>query len=69
MKNSPNELESLLILWFQQMRSENILINEPVLREKATDVALRLKIRNFKASNGWLNRLKKSWHILQVYLW
>jgi hypothetical protein len=40
MKTSPNEeLETLLVQWFQQMRSENIPINRPVLREKATKIA------------------------------
>jgi hypothetical protein len=34
------------------MRPENIPINGPVLWEKATKIALRLKIENFKASNG-----------------
>jgi centromere protein B len=41
------------------MRSENIPINGPVLQEKATKIALSLKIENFKASNGWLDRFKK----------
>jgi hypothetical protein len=58
-KTSPNEeLETLLVQWLQQMRSENIPINRPVLREKATKIALNLKIENFKASNGWLGRFK-----------
>jgi hypothetical protein len=39
MKTSSNELETLLVQWFQQMRSENIPINGPMLREKATKIA------------------------------
>jgi hypothetical protein len=43
MKTLPNEeLKTLLAQWFQQMRSENIPINGPVLQEKATKIALRL---------------------------
>jgi hypothetical protein len=49
-------LEKILLVWFQQMRSENVPISRPILCQKATDIALRLKIDNFKASNGWLNR-------------
>jgi centromere protein B len=41
------------------MSSENIPINGHVLWEKATKIALRQKIENFKASNGWLERFKK----------
>jgi hypothetical protein len=40
MKTLPNEeLETLLVPWFQQMRSENIPINGPMLWEKATKIA------------------------------
>jgi hypothetical protein len=59
MKTSPNEFEILLVQWFQQIRSENIPVNGLMLWEKATEIALRLKIGNFKASNGWLDRFTK----------
>jgi hypothetical protein len=56
---SPNEkLETLLMQRFQQMRSENILINIPALWEKAMQVTLRLQIDNSRVSKGWLVRLK-----------
>jgi hypothetical protein len=53
-----DELVKILLEWFQQMRSGNVPINGPILREKAHEIALRLNIDNFKASNGWLHRLK-----------
>jgi hypothetical protein len=40
------------------MHSDNVPINGPTLREKANQIALRLNIDNFKASNGWLHRFK-----------
>jgi hypothetical protein len=40
------------------MRSDNFPINGPILREKANEIALRLRIDDFKASNGWLHRFK-----------
>jgi arsenate reductase-like glutaredoxin family protein len=49
-------LEKILLDWFQQMHSENMLIKRPILCQKATDIALRLKIVNFKASDWWLQR-------------
>jgi hypothetical protein len=40
MKTSPNEeLKTLLVQWFQQMRSENIPVNGTMLQEKATKIA------------------------------
>jgi hypothetical protein len=53
-----NELEKIPLEWFQQMRSDNVPINGPILREKANEIAFRLNIDNFKASNGWLHRYK-----------
>jgi hypothetical protein len=53
-----DELEKILLEWFQQMRSDNVPINGPILREKANEITLRLNIDNFKASNGWLHRFK-----------
>jgi len=43
------------------MQLENIPVNGPLLQEKATKMALRLKTDKFKLSDGWLNRLK-SYH-------
>jgi hypothetical protein len=37
----------------------NVPINGPILQEKATKIAMRLKAENFKASNGWLDLFKK----------
>jgi hypothetical protein len=34
------------------MGTENVPITGPVLREKATEIAMRLKVENFKASYG-----------------
>jgi hypothetical protein len=41
------------------MHSSNLPINGTLTKEKAIRVAERLKLENFKASNGWLGRFKK----------
>jgi hypothetical protein len=41
------------------MCSANLPINGVLLKEKAIRVATRLRIENFKGSNGWLDRFKK----------
>jgi hypothetical protein len=53
------ELEDILMKWFLQARATNIPINGPVLKEKATEIAKKLKISDFTSSNGWLDRFRK----------
>ena len=38
----------------------------PQLCEKAKEIAERLQVPNFKASNGWLDRWKKRYNIRHV---
>ncbi|XP_047505969.1 tigger transposable element-derived protein 6-like [Pieris napi] len=54
----PN-LEQCLFTWFKQCRNKNISVSGPILKEKAEEFANSLKIKNFKASNGWLQNFKK----------
>jgi hypothetical protein len=49
-------LEKTLLQRFQQMCSVNLPTCRPIICQKATDIALRLKIDNFKAPNVWLHR-------------
>jgi hypothetical protein len=56
LKQSPfEELESLLVAWFEQARGSS----GTLLREKALHIATRLGIEDFKASNGWINGFKQ----------
>jgi len=50
------EINDLLLSWFNGARSRGIPISGPLLQEKARHFAELLKIENFKASNGWLNK-------------
>jgi hypothetical protein len=50
-------LENMLLQRFQQMCSVNLPTYRSIICQKATDIALRLKIDNFiKAPNVWLHR-------------
>ena len=40
------------------LRSSTLLISGPLIQEKALSFAKSLKKDGFKASNGWLNKLK-----------
>jgi len=51
-------LEENLVEWLHQARSSNIPVNGPILKEKGEQIAKLLKIDDFTASQGWLDRFK-----------
>ena len=53
-----SELESALQIWFTTARSQNVVITDAVLREKAKQFGSELSITEFQYSNGWLQRFK-----------
>ncbi|XP_054737831.1 tigger transposable element-derived protein 6-like [Anastrepha obliqua] len=42
--------------WFAKARSQNIPISGPILKAKAMEIAGKLGVPNFNASDGWLNK-------------
>lgn len=52
-------LDESLLTWFQQARAAGINFDGSILREKAMEVADRLGITDFAASNGWIDRFRK----------
>ena len=52
------EMEAALQLWFASARSQNIVVTDAVLREKAKQFGTELSIEDFHYSNGWLHRFK-----------
>ena len=52
-KSSPyEELECYLFEWFKEDRATNIPLNGPELKKKASEIAIKLGIQGFRASNG-----------------
>ncbi len=54
------DVDIMLLNWFQRARSKNMPITGPMLQEKAMQIANALgrQPEEFKASNGWLDRFK-----------
>lgn len=53
------DMEKVLVEWLRQARSSGIAVDGATLKEKAESIALRCRIDDFKASDGWLDRFKK----------
>ena len=53
------ELNKAVHKWFLILRSENVPIRRPMLKEKALKFAGGLNIEGFQASEGWLEKWKK----------
>lgn len=57
------DVEKCMVEWFKQSRDKNITLGGPLLKEKAEHFAKSLGHVQFKASNGWLENLKKRHNI------
>ena len=58
-----DNLERALFIWFKKMRTNNLPVNGPVVKEKAISYAKELQIEGFKASNGWFERWKSRFNV------
>ncbi|CAK1556035.1 unnamed protein product [Leptosia nina] len=53
-----DKLEKVLVEWIHQTRALKLPINGPIICEKARIIANGLKITDFNASSGWIDRFK-----------
>lgn len=52
------DLDQCIFNWLTEGRARNIPISGPILQQKATEIAMKMGIHNFQASNGWLQKFK-----------
>ncbi|KAL0035937.1 hypothetical protein WJX77_008310 [Trebouxia sp. C0004] len=52
-------LETVLMQWFGQMRAKGALLSNKLVSTKALSLAEKLQLADYKASDGWLSRFKK----------
>ena len=45
--------------WFKRLGSENVPVNDVLIKEKALYFAKEMTFENFQASDGWLDKWKK----------
>ncbi|XP_064647061.1 tigger transposable element-derived protein 6-like [Lineus longissimus] len=60
------DVDDLTWKWFQQARSHSLPVSGPMIQEIARQIALGLDKKDFKASNGWLEKWKTRHNINQV---
>ena len=55
-----NYIDNFVFKWFLSQRGKSIPTDETFIKEKAMEYAKELGATDFKASDGWLGRWKKS---------
>uniref|UniRef100_A0A2S2R353 Tigger transposable element-derived protein 6 n=1 Tax=Sipha flava TaxID=143950 RepID=A0A2S2R353_9HEMI len=58
------DVDMVVYKWFQDVRSRNVPMTGPLIREKALEFAKMLEVENFQASVGWLNRFRERYGVL-----
>jgi len=58
-----DQINKAVLQWFHQMQLDNVIINRPLVREKALSFAKEMGVENFHASNGWLEKWKKRYNV------
>ena len=53
------QVDKAVFKWFSLQRSQNVLIDDPILKEKALQFAKSFNFWTFKASDGWLDKWQK----------
>lgn len=58
------DVDAAVFKWFQDVRSRNVPLTGPLIREKALEFAEMLEVENFQASVGWLNRFRERYGVV-----
>lgn len=58
------QIDQKLYEWFISVRSKNLPISGPILQTEAMKLAQKMNVKDFKASNCWLEKFKKRHYIV-----
>ncbi|XP_067634455.1 tigger transposable element-derived protein 4-like [Eurosta solidaginis] len=56
LKKGGSKINKMYFNWFTKARRQNIPTSGPILKGKAMEIAGKLGVSNFNASDGWLNK-------------
>ena len=62
------QVEKAIAIWMKQLISKNISISGHMIKSKAVEYAIRLGIKNFKPTDGYVRGLKKRQNIAFINL-
>ena len=68
-ENDFEKLDNVVFRWFFSKQSQNIPIDDNLIKEKAITYAKELGYNNFHGSAGWLDRWKKVKWLTKVFIW
>ncbi|XP_041471253.1 tigger transposable element-derived protein 4-like [Lytechinus variegatus] len=63
-KTANDELNAILYEWFKDSTTRLLPVSGSLLQEKARQIAVELQLEDFKASNGWLEALRRRHNIV-----
>ena len=58
-KSDNKDLDEAVFTWFKNVRSNNIPVNGIIIKEKGLRLAKSLELKDFRASDGWLDKWKQ----------
>ena len=58
--DSYDQVNKAVLKWFTRLRPENVPVSGVLIKEKALYFAKELNFEKFQASDGWLDKWKKS---------
>lgn len=65
-KQTYDDVNSRLKIWYDRLRQSNVPVSGPLLQEEALEIAKALNVDDFHASNGWLEKWKKRYNIVNM---
>ena len=58
-----SNLDDLVFKWLLTVRSRNVVVTSSILKTKARELAEKINVKGFQASDGWLDRWKRRYNV------
>ena len=57
-KGKAPDVEKALVKWIQTAREKNTLLSGKIVKPKSEELASKMKVEGFSATEGWFGRFK-----------